>query len=206
MGDLESCKLSEVPWAGSGQEKYHFDNPQVCMIFNSGELTLVEYGRNEILGSCRTEHMSPHLISVRLSDSKEPSIADVKKVAYLLDLQTIRITDLITGITEATVTHEAKVDWMEMNGRATKVPLAAPRTFDCGVFSGRLSPLEPSSPRSCSSVTSGARCTCTISPARHARLSSRSPRTCNGCPIRTSSSRKIAATFASGTTSKRQRK
>merc|ERR1719453_2269539 len=121
MGDLKSCKLSEVPWAGSGSEKYHFDNPQVCMIFNSGELTLIEYGRNEILGSCRTEHMSPHLISVRLQGAKEPNVGDVKKVAYLLDLQTIRITDLVTGITEATVTHEAKVDWMEMNGRATKL-------------------------------------------------------------------------------------
>ena len=93
------------------------------MIFNSGELTMVEYGRNEILGSCRTEHMSPHLISVRLSESKDAGagVGEVKKVAYLLDLQTIRITDLVTGITEATVTHEAKVDWMEMNGRATKL-------------------------------------------------------------------------------------
>ena len=121
MGDLETCKLSEVPWNGSGSEKYHFDNPQVCMIFNSGELTLVEYGRNEILGSCRTEHMSPHLISVRLSESKDQNVGEVKKVAYLLDLQTIRITDLVTSITEATITHEAKVDWMEMNGRGTKL-------------------------------------------------------------------------------------
>ena len=32
MGDLETCKLSEVPWAGSGSEKYHFDNPQVCAV------------------------------------------------------------------------------------------------------------------------------------------------------------------------------
>lgn len=29
MGDLESCKLSEVPWSGSGSEKFFFDNPQV---------------------------------------------------------------------------------------------------------------------------------------------------------------------------------
>ncbi len=29
LGDLESCKLSEVPWAGSGNEKFHFDNPKV---------------------------------------------------------------------------------------------------------------------------------------------------------------------------------
>ena len=29
--------------------------------------------------------------------------------------------DLSTAITEATITHEAKIDWMEMNGRATKL-------------------------------------------------------------------------------------
>ncbi len=32
------------------------------MIFNAGELALVEYGSNEILGSVRTEFMNPHLI------------------------------------------------------------------------------------------------------------------------------------------------
>lgn len=36
--------------------------PQVCMIFNAGELTLVEYGSNDTLGSVRTEFMNPHLI------------------------------------------------------------------------------------------------------------------------------------------------
>lgn len=35
---------------------------QVCMIFNAGELSLVEYGNNEVLGSVRTEFMNPHLI------------------------------------------------------------------------------------------------------------------------------------------------
>ena len=37
-------------------------HPQVCMIFNAGELTLVEYGSNDTLGSVRTEFMNPHLI------------------------------------------------------------------------------------------------------------------------------------------------
>lgn len=35
---------------------------QVCMIFNAGELTLVEYGSNDILGSVRTEFVNPHLV------------------------------------------------------------------------------------------------------------------------------------------------
>ena len=126
LGDLESCKLSEVPWAGGGHEKFYFDNEKVAMIFNAGELSLVEYGRNEILGACRTEHMSPHLISVRLNEARDPKRPEleVKKVAYLIDLQTIRVLDLATGITEATISHEAKVDWMEMNG-TRRVPDAA---------------------------------------------------------------------------------
>lgn len=54
--------VDQIPWQGSGQEKFYFENLYVCMVFNAGELSLVEYGVNEILGSCRTEHMSPHLI------------------------------------------------------------------------------------------------------------------------------------------------
>ena len=29
LGDLQTCQLSEVGWETSGNEKYHFDNPQV---------------------------------------------------------------------------------------------------------------------------------------------------------------------------------
>jgi intraflagellar transport protein 172 len=91
------------------------------MIFNSGELTLVEYGRNDILGSCRTEHTSALLISVRINEPRHEGATEIKKVAYLLDLQTICVSDLSTGVTEATVSHDSKVDWLDLNGRATKL-------------------------------------------------------------------------------------
>ena len=122
VGDLGSCKVSEVPWSGSGQEKFVFDNPQVCMVFNVGELSLIEYGRNEILGSCRTEYMAPHLLSVRVNDS--PDLDDEKRqkiIAYLVDRQTICILDLVTGIRIATIQHSSKIDWLELNKRATKL-------------------------------------------------------------------------------------
>ena len=96
---------------------------------------------NEILGSLRTEHTSSHLISVRISEGRhahnttDPATATaqpegagplqtqqvIKKVAYLIDLQTVRIGDLSTGVTDATISHDSRVDWMEMNGRATKL-------------------------------------------------------------------------------------
>ena len=62
------------------------------MIFNAGELSLVEYGMNEILGSVRTEFMNPHLISVRLNERKQLGVDDNKKMAYLIDLKTIAIS------------------------------------------------------------------------------------------------------------------
>nr|XP_060478952.1 intraflagellar transport protein 172 homolog [Panthera onca] len=92
LGDLNTNRLSEVAWQGSGgNEKYFFENENVCMIFNAGELTLVEYGSNDTLGSVRTEFMNPHLISVRINERRQRGIEDNKKLAYLIDIKTIAI-------------------------------------------------------------------------------------------------------------------
>ncbi|XP_024359090.2 intraflagellar transport protein 172 isoform X4 [Physcomitrium patens] len=123
IGNLETFKLSEVSWRGSGNEKFLVDNPSVCMIHNAGELSLVEYGCNEVLGTCRTEYLSPFLISVRLNDHlcrlSDPFNEDNKKIAYLIDLQTIRILDLVSGVTAGTLNHDCKIDWLELNPHAT---------------------------------------------------------------------------------------
>ena len=38
LGDLLTNRLSEVTWQGSGgNEKFFFENENVCMIFNAGE-------------------------------------------------------------------------------------------------------------------------------------------------------------------------
>ena len=41
------------------------------------------------------------------------------RIAYLLDLHTIRVLDLVTGITMGTVNHDCKVDWLELNARGS---------------------------------------------------------------------------------------
>ena len=66
---------------------------QVCLVSNAGELTLMEYGVNEILGSVRTEFVNPHLISVRINERKKKAKENNKKLAYLLDLHTICISE-----------------------------------------------------------------------------------------------------------------
>lgn len=69
--DLTRNLMSEVSWMQSGNnEKFYFENPNVCLIFNAGELSLVEYGDNFILQSVRTEFANPHTISVRLNERR----------------------------------------------------------------------------------------------------------------------------------------
>ncbi|KPI84420.1 hypothetical protein ABL78_6527 [Leptomonas seymouri] len=174
LGDLTSHKLSEVPWQLSGREKFVFDNEQICMVFNIGELCLIEYGKNLILGTCRTEEHNAHRISVRVSNplAGEPAAggnvegaggaADGQRrevstttsspfaspplaisggsfgagaaaaggldaentrcvIAYLIDRQTIQIDDLRSGVSIARVAHSTKVDWLELDFRASRL-------------------------------------------------------------------------------------
>uniref|UniRef100_A0A1B6D0F4 Intraflagellar transport protein 172 homolog n=1 Tax=Clastoptera arizonana TaxID=38151 RepID=A0A1B6D0F4_9HEMI len=123
LGDLHRNLLSEVPWPESGRnERFYFDNPNVCLIFNAGELSLVEYGNNEILGSVRTEFINPHLISVRLNERKQLNTPeDNKKLAYLLDLKTLCIVDLVFGVMLLTISHDSKIDWLELNETGHKL-------------------------------------------------------------------------------------
>ncbi|XP_076029417.1 intraflagellar transport protein Oseg2 isoform X2 [Oratosquilla oratoria] len=123
LGDLHRNLLSEVHWMGdTGNEKFYFDNENVCMIFNAGELSLVEYGNNEILGSVRTEFMNPHLISVRINERQSShGREENKKMAYLLDLKTICIEDLVYGHSLGQVTHDSRIDWLELNETGQKL-------------------------------------------------------------------------------------
>jgi intraflagellar transport protein 172 len=63
--------------------------------------------------------MSPHLISVRLNERKVDE--EVKRVAYLVDLQTIQILDLKTGNNIAYIAHDSKLDWLELSGKANRL-------------------------------------------------------------------------------------
>lgn len=54
--------------SSGAHEKFYFENPNVCLIFNAGELALVEYGENVVLSTISTEFYNPHLISVRINE------------------------------------------------------------------------------------------------------------------------------------------
>lgn len=65
MGSLSNVKQrSEIEWIGLTTHgiRFSFDYENVALISAIGELFLVELGQNKILGSVRTDFVSPHLI------------------------------------------------------------------------------------------------------------------------------------------------
>lgn len=112
--------LLQVPWNNSGHhEKFYFDNPNICLVFNAGELSLIEYGYNDVLCSIRTEFANPHLISVRLNERSQTT--ENKKLSYLIDLKTICVMDLVSGVMMAQINHDSKIDWLELNETGHKL-------------------------------------------------------------------------------------
>lgn len=85
------------------------------MVFTGGELSIVEYGSNEIIGTCRTEHIKKRMISVRAVDKK------TRLIAYLLDLMTICIQDLNSNSMICQISHDTKIEYLELNPRGTKL-------------------------------------------------------------------------------------
>ena len=93
------------------------------MVFNAGELSIIEYGLNEVIGTCRTENVHPNMISARLNYSEQELRGGepTKIIAYLLDMQTICIQDLRVNQMQATIQHDSKIDYLELNPGGNKL-------------------------------------------------------------------------------------
>lgn len=114
LADMETDKFSEILWNSGGHEKFYVDSENVCMIVNAGEISLVEYGKHEIVGWIRTERMSPHLISVRLGEQKRRRQSLLRRVAYMLDVHTISIINLDNQQVVSQINHGSVIDWLEV--------------------------------------------------------------------------------------------
>lgn len=67
----------------------------------------------------RTEFVNPHLISVRLNE--RGTATNNKKLAYLLDKKTICVVDLINQSVITQISHDSKLDWLELSETAHKL-------------------------------------------------------------------------------------
>ena len=123
LGDLNLEKHSEIQWKRTGQEKFDFSNFNVCMVYSNEGLALMEYGSNEILGYCPTDYIHSNLISCRLNYNtiQLGKNQALKIIAYLLDLNTIAIQDMVAQQNIVTLNHDSKIDFLELNKNGNKL-------------------------------------------------------------------------------------
>lgn len=104
----------------------------MCLIEVGGEVSIVEYGRDDIVGTCRAAQLSA--LSVRLTPaaavnpSSNTNLAgsgsgELKRLAFLADPQRARVVDLATNAVVATVQHTARIAALDLNQACTHLLL-----------------------------------------------------------------------------------
>ena len=101
-----------MPWREKGKLKFRFDVPSALLVQQNGELCVIEYGESTLLGPCRAFQTRPDVLSIRLREN--PRVPDQRLIAYTVDAQTIHVSDLNSAISVAMISHDAKVDWLEV--------------------------------------------------------------------------------------------
>ncbi|OAF71469.1 Intraflagellar transport protein osm-1 [Intoshia linei] len=114
--DIVLKRLLEVPWLNADDEKYIYHNDAVFMVYTSGELILLEFNKEEILGSVRTEFLHHDLLSIRINE-KRMLVNDsaVKIMGYMVDKTTFAIIDLVDNNTVTQYEHSSKIRWLVIN-------------------------------------------------------------------------------------------
>ena len=119
VGDITSQKWSEVPWNTNGNEKYDFNNYNTCLVYVNGEIAVIEFGNNEIVGYFRTDFPHPNLISANIS-SVSKNKTD-KLIAFLVDPFTIYVQDLITLTIICNHVNDSQIEYLDFNKNGSKL-------------------------------------------------------------------------------------
>ena len=142
VADLLAGRQSEIGWssapAGSKEkERVFWDNEGVCLVHWQGELSVLEYGVDEVLACCRTEYAAARLISCRVQPARNTQEQPVRRLAYLLDSCTVRVLSMAErvkgvrgrggggggggAVDDTSVGHSVRIDWLELNQRGNKL-------------------------------------------------------------------------------------
>ena len=63
-----------------------------------------------------THQIHEMIILLRINERKVRGLGDEnKRLAYLLDLKTVALEDLSAGYSLGQVSHDSKIDWLELN-------------------------------------------------------------------------------------------
>ena len=119
VADTQTQKSSEVLWEFSEEEEFNFDNKGLALIKNRDEISAVQLGLDEILGSIRTDFYHKKLLSGRIHHVSNDKTA--KLLCYLLDTQTACVLDLNSKMNVCLVEHDSMITGLQLDPTGTKL-------------------------------------------------------------------------------------
>ena len=122
VGDTVSGKICELGASlADGEpkinERFAFIDDVAVLVWNSGELTVLEFGKLQPLASISTQYPSQYLLSLRFG--AKIGKGNSKILAYLMDSKTVKVVDCETLMAVGTVQVPNKIDWLELNVSGT---------------------------------------------------------------------------------------
>lgn len=120
VADTRSGKSSEVLWEFSEEEQFNFDNAPLVLVRNGDEVSALQLGSHEILGSIRTDFYHKKLLSGRVFPEKEAS-SQHRLLCYLLDTQTACLLDLNSKMNICLIEHDAMITGLQLDPTGWKV-------------------------------------------------------------------------------------
>lgn len=122
VGDTKSGKTGELPASlTDGEpkitERFIFIDDVAVLVWNTGELTVLELGKPQPLAAISTQYASPYLLSLRFN--AKIGKGNTKILAYLVDSKSIKIVDVESLMTIGNVQITNKIDWLELNVSGT---------------------------------------------------------------------------------------
>jgi intraflagellar transport protein 172 len=119
VADTETQQYSEVLWDFSEDEEFNFENKGLVLVRSREEVSAIQLGTHEILGSIRTDFYHKKLLSGRVSPEK--GTQQDKLLCYLLDTQTACVLDLNTKMNVCLVEHDAMITGLDLDPTGTKL-------------------------------------------------------------------------------------
>ena len=116
IGSINLGLFSEINLILNGNEIFDFNNDKICMIYCQGDVNFIEYGINEVIGTCKSD--IDKLNSIIIKSFKQ---VQSKILVYLVDSYTVNISNLTEGNVLFSVNHNTAIESIKISPNGVKL-------------------------------------------------------------------------------------
>eukprot|EP00557_Chaetoceros_sp_GSL56_P012269 CAMPEP_0176476364 /NCGR_PEP_ID=MMETSP0200_2-20121128/11_1 /TAXON_ID=947934 /ORGANISM="Chaetoceros sp., Strain GSL56" /LENGTH=694 /DNA_ID=CAMNT_0017872025 /DNA_START=1955 /DNA_END=4036 /DNA_ORIENTATION=+ len=107
-------KVSQIPWNWSSEVSFSFHDTNACLISSNKKLSVIQYGKDDLLGTFNTDFTALSVVSLR-TNSSENDFVESSQIAFLSDTKNIRIDFLDKYKSPLNIYHHHAIEFLELS-------------------------------------------------------------------------------------------